>query len=96
LRGDGLYKYFWLPTLRRLGLPHVRLYEARHSAATMLLESGVPMRVVQELWGHSSMTVTADVYSHVTPAFKRQAAEALEAYLGQARNRTEWGEGLAS
>jgi integrase len=96
LRGDGLYKYFWLPTLRRLGLPQVRLYDARHSAATMLLESGVPMRVVQELLGHSSMAVTADVYSHVTPAFKRQAAEALEAYLGQARNSRERGDQLLS
>jgi integrase len=74
LRGDGLYKYHWLPTLRRLGLPPVRLYDARHSAATMLLESGVAMRVVQEVLGHSSRAVTADVYSHVTPAFKRQAA----------------------
>jgi site-specific recombinase XerD len=40
----------------------------------MLLESGVAMRVVQEVLGHSSRAVTADVYSHVTPAFKRQAA----------------------
>ncbi len=82
LRGDGLYKYFWRPLLRRLGLPQVRLYDARHSAATMLLEAGVPMKVVQEVLGHSSMAVTADVYSHVTHAFKRQAADALAAHLG--------------
>ena len=54
-------------------------------AATMLLESGVPMKVVQEVLGHSSMAVTADVYCHVTPAFKRQAADALAAHLAAAR-----------
>jgi site-specific recombinase XerD len=40
------------------------------------------MKVVQEILGHASMTLTADTYSHVTPAFKRQAADALAAYLG--------------
>ena len=82
LRADGLYKYHWQPMLKRLNLPPVRLYDARHSAATMLLESGVPMKVVQEVLGHSSMAVTADVYSHVTPAFKRQAADALAGLPG--------------
>lgn len=96
LRGDGLYKYHWRPLLRRLALPPVRLYDARHSAATMLLESGVPMKVVQEVLGHSSMAVTADVYSHVTPGFKRQAADALASYLAQTRNNTESGQGESS
>lgn len=81
LRADGVHKYHWLPMLRRVGLPAVRLYDARHSCATMLLEAGVPMKAVQELLGHASMTLTADTYSHVTPAFKRQAADALTAYL---------------
>jgi integrase len=81
LRADELYKYHWQPTLKRLKLPPVRLYDARHSAATMLLEAGVPMKVVQEMLGHSSMTITSDVYSHVTPAFKQQASDALAAYL---------------
>jgi integrase len=81
-RADGVHKYHWLPTLARLNLPRVRLYDARHSCATMLLESGVPMRVVQEILGHASMVLTADTYSHVTPAFKRQAADALAAHLG--------------
>jgi hypothetical protein len=45
------------------------------------------MKVVQEMLGHSSMMLTADTYSHVTPAFKRQAAEAMDAYLAAARKR---------
>jgi integrase len=77
-----VHKYHWLPMLKHLGLPRVRLYDARHSCATMLLESGAPMKVVQEILGHASMTLTADTYSHVTAAFKRQAADALAAYLG--------------
>jgi integrase len=82
-RADGVTKYAWTPMLRRLKLPTVRLYDARHSCATMLLEAGVPMKVVQEMLGHASMTLTADTYSHVTPAFKRQAADALADYLGR-------------
>jgi integrase len=85
LRADGLYKYHWQPMLTRLKLPPVRLYDARHSAATMFLEAGVPMKVVQDVLGHSSMAVTADIYSHVTPAFKRQAADALAEYLERAQ-----------
>jgi site-specific recombinase XerD len=51
----------------------------------MLLESGVPMKVVQETLGHASIVLTADTYSHVSPAFKRQAADALAAHLGGTR-----------
>jgi integrase len=86
LRGDDVYKYDWLPTLKRLGLLVVRLYNARHTAATMLLEAGQPMKVVQEMLGHTSMPVMADTYLHVSPAFKRQAAEVLAAHLGRARS----------
>jgi integrase len=81
LRADGVYKYHWVPTLQRLELAKVRLYDCRHSAATLLLEAGKSMKVVQELLGHASMTLTADTYSHVTPAFKRQAAKSMESYL---------------
>jgi integrase len=85
-RADGVTKYAWTPMLQRLQLPAVRLYDARHSCATMLLEAGQPMKVVQEMLGHASMILTADTYSHVTPAFKRQAADALAAHLGRARD----------
>jgi integrase len=81
LRGDGVTKYAWVPMLKRLGLPGIKLHGARHTAATLLLEAGQPLKVVQEMLGHSSITVTGDIYSHVRPAFARQAADALAAYL---------------
>jgi integrase len=84
LRGDGVTKYAWRPMLARLKLPPVKLHGARHTAATLLLEAGQPMKVVQEMLGHSSMAVTSDLYSHVTPAFARQAADALAEYLERA------------
>src|SRR5512141_1068464 len=74
-RADGISKYAWTPMLQRLKLPAIRLYDCRHTAATMLLEAGQPIKVVQEILGHASMILTADTYSHVSPAFKRQAAD---------------------
>ena len=49
------------------------------------------MKVVQVILGHASMILTADTYSHVTPAFKRQAADALAAHLANA-TRTNGGQ----
>ena len=77
-------KYQWHPMLARLKLPRVKLHGACHTAATLLLEAGQPLKVVQEMLGHSSITVTSDIYSHVTPAFARQAADALAEYLERA------------
>ncbi len=85
LRGDGVTKYHWRPMLVRLHLPPVKLHGARHTAATLLLEAGQPLKVVQEMLGHSSITVTGDFYSHVRPAFARQAADALAEYLERAQ-----------
>jgi integrase len=85
LQETGVYKYHWLPALNKAGVPPVTLYAARHGAATMWLEAGLPMKLVQELLGHASMTMTADVYSHILPAFRRQAADAMAAHLERTR-----------
>jgi integrase len=68
-------------TVDRLGLPHVRFHDLRHSAATLMLSQGVPLKVVSETLGHSSIAITADVYQHVTPDLRREAAEALNRAL---------------
>lgn len=66
----------------RLGLSGVRLHDLRHTAATLMLGGGVPLKVVSETLGHSSIAVTADVYAHVTPELRREAASALDRALG--------------
>lgn len=63
-------------------VPRRRLYEARHTAATLLLAQGVHPRIVMELLGHSTIKLTMDTYSHVMPALQREAADAIERALG--------------
>jgi integrase len=73
------------PTL----LPIMRLYDARHTCATLLLEAGVPMRVVQEILRHSTMMLTANTYSHVRPVVTQQAMAQLEGFVsGTDESRT--------
>jgi integrase len=82
LREDVLYKSHYLPALRAAGVPTVTLYALRHTAATLLLEAGVPMKVVQERLGHSTMMLTADTYSHVSASLQERAVEDLARYVG--------------
>ncbi len=56
----------------------VRLHDLRHTFATLALGAGVPLKTVSEALGHSSIAITADVYAHVTPELRREAAEALD------------------
>jgi integrase len=79
-RPDNVSGYF-RAAVDRLGLPHVRFHDLRHSAATLMLSQGVPLKVVSETLGHSSIAITADVYQHVTPDLRREAAEAMDRAL---------------
>jgi integrase len=67
--------------LAAAGLPRVTFHSLRHAAASYLLAAGVPMRVVQEVLGHSQLSTTSDVYSHVLPELQRDAAERMGTLL---------------
>ena len=73
------------PLLGRAGLPDVRFHDLRHACATLLLSEGVPIKVVQEVLGHSSASVTMDVYSHVLPDMQEKAAAAMDGLLSDER-----------
>ncbi len=65
----------------RVGLPHIRFHDLRHSHATHLLKQGVHPKVVQERLGHSSPAFTMAVYSHVLPGMQQEAAQRLAVML---------------
>jgi integrase len=68
--------------LKRLSLPHVRFHDLRHGVASLLLVQGVPLRLVSEQLGHSSIAITGDIYSHIDREQKRATADALERAIG--------------
>jgi len=68
--------------LRRAGLPAMRLHDLRHSCASLLMAQGVPDRVVQEILGHASATMTRR-YSHVMAQTTRDAAGLLDAVFDE-------------
>ena len=67
----------WQRTLKRHGLPPVKLYATRHSRVTVLLAAGIHRKVVAERHGHSSRSVTIEGYSHVLPSMSAGALRAL-------------------
>ncbi|WP_218917111.1 tyrosine-type recombinase/integrase [Alicyclobacillus acidocaldarius] len=70
---------------KELGLPPVSFHGLRHTHATWLLESGVDLKIVSERLGHSSITITADIYAHVTDALQREAIEKLQRMMRSRR-----------
>ena len=72
------------PLLRRAGLPDIRFHDLRHTCATLLLTKGVHPKIVSEMLGHSSVSITLDVYSHVIPGLGDAAALAMDEALRDA------------
>jgi integrase len=69
--------------LRRAGLPaSTRLYDLRHTCATLLLNSNVHPKYVQELLGHASIAQTLDTYSHVLQGMDSGIGDAMDAAVG--------------
>lgn len=58
--------------LEKAGLSSIRFHDLRHSAATLLLKLSVHPKIVQELLGHTQISMTIDVYSHVLPGMHQE------------------------
>ena len=76
---SNVLRRYFKPVLRRAGLDEkLRLYDLRHTCATLLLVVGENPKVVAERLGHASIRMTLDVYSHVLPTMQQQASDRLE------------------
>ena len=80
------YRYF-RPILEKAELPQIRLYDLRHSCATLLLIADENPKVVSERLGHSTIVLTLDTYSHVLPTMQQRASEKLDKLLSSAGRR---------
>ena len=68
--------------LERAGVRSIAFHGLRHSAATLMLASGVPIKVVADALGHSSIAITASFYAGTVPEQGREAADAVGQALG--------------
>jgi len=68
----------WTKTANRAGLKGIRLHDARHTHASIMLKQGVHPKIVQERLGHASIQITLDTYSHVAPGLQQAAANRFD------------------
>jgi len=76
----------WGKLVKRTGLKYIRLHDARHTHASLMLKQGVHPKIVQERLGHASIQITLDTYSHVAPGLQEAAAARFDEVFQTAPN----------
>jgi integrase len=86
-----VYRYLWKKILSKAGVPEektkMRVYDARHTMATLLLLQKTPTKVISARLGHASTAITEDVYSHVLDSMQEQATDDLERAILSGKKR---------
>ena len=72
---------YFKPLLKSAGLPDIRLYDLRHTCATLLLSNGENIKVVSERLGHADVALTLNTYTHVLPNMQESATQKIEDVL---------------
>lgn len=67
--------------VEKIGIPDKRFHDLRHSYATMALKSGDSIKDVQTNLGHTTATITLDLYSHITAEMKKESAARMENFI---------------
>ena len=68
----------WTKLANRAGLKGIRLHDARHTHASLMLKQGVHPKIVQERLGHAGIQITLDTYSHIAPGLQQAAAKRFD------------------
>lgn len=75
------YSQAFSKLVKRLNLPPVRFHDLRHTHATLLIQQGIHPKVVSERLGHTTISITMDLYSHVMPNMQKEAVQKLDDLL---------------
>jgi integrase len=75
---NNLVNRHYQPALKDAGLPKIRFHDLRHTYASLLIEQGENIKYIQTQLGHSSPSVTLNIYAHLMQFINREAANRLE------------------
>ena len=75
--------YAWVRVATRAGVKVIRLHDARHTHASLMLKQGIHPKVAQERLGHASIQMTLDIYSHVALGIQEAAAQSFDKLLNK-------------
>ena len=77
LGGSNVLKDF-KAQLEKAGIKEIRFHDLRHTAASLMLNHGVPVLVVSKILGHSKTSTTLDIYGHLIPVMQEDAARIMD------------------
>lgn len=89
LRASNVLRRDWKPMCKSAGVPVVRIHDARHSVATLLVAGGAPIKAVQGLLGHSSPAITLELYSKFSSELQTETASRMETMLNGYKMATD-------
>ena len=81
---ENMLKRRFLTSLNRAGIDKIRFHDLRHTYASLLLANGAPMKYVQYQLGHSSITMTMDLYTHLLPEVNDKCVNLLNSIVNNA------------
>lgn len=82
---ERMYKNRWKAYCKAIG-HKITAHQLRHGFTTILYEAGIPDKDAQELLGHSSITITRDIYTHIRQSRREKTAEALNKFIAEGVN----------
>ncbi len=74
-------RWFFKGLLKSAGLPNIRFHDLRHTAASLMLNNGIPLIIVSRRLGHAQPSITLDVYGHLIPGKQQEAALLMDELL---------------
>jgi len=84
----NVYSRYFLPAIERAGLRHFRIHDLRHTFASQLLQDGASLAYVRDQLGHSSISVTVDLYGHLVPSANIAWVDRLDPDTSRQQNAT--------
>ena len=85
IREDYVRRSSFHPIRDAASIAYLRLYDLRHTAATLMIAAGTHIKVISERMGHASVAFTLDTYGHVMPTMRKDAALALDRFMPKDR-----------